>query len=509
MLGVFSNKSDHPLADVKSAQQLLEALPQTDSVVVLDEIGHWIEALFDPVNAFRLDHQCAVLRLLDEAAHTHLRKISQAYFAAQSPNAFQEARMWEAMNNYLRFGEFGYLSLLGGVRSGEKGSSGVRTHMTLVIARGIYTLFRRLECAEYKYLQADSQRWRNLADLYDYAESIACLDEPVSVYPGSGNANLTIRSMFACVIAWNSMVVGSFKPLELHIAKNLLTQMSKSFKVHKQYMPGSHFMFNLANPTAPTRVYIQGAQYPAGMRFVEILAPTAYLDNLLKTLGKNILPDELKFDVVYGVELVAETIRRIAAYFNNELPARRQQRKKIKVNVNACYGYLNILEQADEGLNIQGATSKICALEDISLNGIRFVLDSNQVNSINIGTLVGLRPDNSKNCGAGIVRRLKRDEKNNLHVGVRVLSNKTEVVLVYSEAGGHAATLALLLDYAEAQNGESWMLVPTDTFSPNTNLSMRLGNKNNLLIPIDIVEKGGDFELVRYRRLEQQSDVDV
>jgi len=205
---------------------------------------------------------------------------------------------------------------------------------------------------------------------------------------------------------------------------------------------------------------------------------------------------------------MAGILKRLTSNFKQELPVRRQQRKKIKVDVNASYGYLNVLEQAEEGLNIQGATSKICALEDISLNGIRFVLDANQLNSINIGTLIGLKPENSKNCGAGIVRRLKRDEQDNLHVGVRVLSNKAEVVLLYSEVAGIAAKLALLLDYAESQNGESWILVPVDTFSPKTNLSMRLGNKNNLLLPIDIVEKGEDFELVRYRRMEQDADAD-
>jgi len=73
MLGFFSNKSDHPLANLKSAQQLLDDLPKTDPVQVLDEIGHWIEALFDQENAFRLDHQFAVLRMLDEAAHPHLK----------------------------------------------------------------------------------------------------------------------------------------------------------------------------------------------------------------------------------------------------------------------------------------------------------------------------------------------------------------------------------------------------------------------------------------------------
>lgn len=508
MLGIFSNKSDHPLANFKSAQLLLDALPKTDSVQVLEEIAHWIEALFDVQNEFRVDHQFAILRMLDDASHPHLRKISQAYFAALPPSAFQEARLWEALNTYLRFSELGYLHLLRDVRAGEKGSSAIKANIPLIIARGMYALFRRLECAKIKYMKPDPQCWTNLADLYDYAEGVKCQDEELLVYAGGAHASISIRRLFASVLAWYSMAVGVFKPLDLHIAKYLITHISKSFKVYEKLNPGSHFTFDLAHPSSPERVIIKGAQYPLSIRFVEIATTPGHVDNLLKTLSKNLIPDELKMEVVYGAELVAEILRRLAVYFKQELPVRRHQRKKIKVNVNAAYGYLNVLEQADEGLNVHGVTSKICAVEDISLNGIRFILDASQLNSMKIGTLIGLQPEGAKSWGAGIVRRLRRDDQNNLHVGVRVLTNKADVVLLYGNTGANAASLALLLDYAEAQSGECWLLLPTETFSMNISPTMKSGAQSYLLLPLAVVEKGEDYDLVRYRMMEQESEGD-
>lgn len=508
MLGIFSNKSDHPLENLKSAQQLLDALPKTDSVEVLQEIAHWIESLFDPDNAFRTDHRFAVLRMLDEVAHLHLRKISQSYFAALPPNSFQENRMWEAMHAYLASSELGYLQLLKAVRAGEKGGAGIRAHMPLIIARGTYALFGKLECVKVKYAQIDPQCWLNLADFYDYAESIQCQDEPLPVYAGGANANISIRRLFASVLAWYSMAVDTFRPLDLHIAKCLITHLSKSFAVHEHFKPGSHFMFDLAKPVSPMRVIAEGAQYPLSMRFVNIGTPPGYIDSLLKTLGKNLVPDELNMGVAYSAELVAEVLRRLAVYFQQALPVRRHQRKNIKMSANAAYGFLNVLEQADEGLNVHGATSKICAVEDISVNGIRFVLNASQMNSIKIGTLVGMQPEGTKNWGAGIVRRLRRDAHNNLQVGVRVLANKTEVVLLYGNEAGKAASLALLLDLSDAQSGESWMLVQSDTYSANISPTMKLGEQRYLLMPLALVEKGEDFDLVRYRKMEQESDAD-
>jgi len=44
-----------------------------------------------------------------------------------------------------------------------------------------------------------------------------------------------------------------------------------------------------------------------------------------------------------------------------------------------------------------------------------------------------------------------------------------------------------------------------DTFSPHRSLQTRLDGKNYLLIPILLQEKGDDYDLVRFRLIEQES----
>lgn len=508
MLGFFSNKSDHPLANLKSAQQLLDALPKTDSVEVLNEVGHWIEGLFDAANEFRADHQFAVMRILDEAAHPHLRKISQSYFAIVSPNAFQENRLWTAMHTYLTHCESGYLHLLQAARAGEKGSAALKSNMPLIIARGIYALFRRLECVKVRYAQIDPQCWHHLADFYDYAEGIKCQDELQQVYLGGTNSNISIRRMFASLAAWHSIAVGAFQPLDLHIAKNLITHLSKTFTISERYQPGTMFVFDLAQPTAPMRVIVEGAQYPPSARLVSMTIPPGAIDNLLKTLDKNLLPDELNLEVAYGAELVREILRRLAVFFQQSLPVRRHQRRQIKMNIQTANGLFPILEQAEAGLNLQGVSNEVSVVEDISPGGLRFVLPSNQLNSVKIGTLVGLKPENTTNCGVGIVRRLRCDGKNNVHVGVKLLANKAEAVLLYGNDAMNAASLAMLLESTEVKEGECWILMPTDTFSMNRSPTMWLGEQSYLLLPLGVVEQGVDFDLVRYRQMLQDSSAD-
>ena len=83
MLGFFGKKSDHPMADLKSAQALLEDLPKSDALKALQELTAWVESVREQAE-FRMDHQLAVLRLLDETARPFERKLMREYFAANT-----------------------------------------------------------------------------------------------------------------------------------------------------------------------------------------------------------------------------------------------------------------------------------------------------------------------------------------------------------------------------------------------------------------------------------------
>ena len=88
MLDLIKKQSDHPLESLKSTQQLLDNLQTDDAVKLLQEISHWAESAVEPANRFRLNHQVAVLRLLDEAAHPYLLKVINDYFSVQPLHTF-------------------------------------------------------------------------------------------------------------------------------------------------------------------------------------------------------------------------------------------------------------------------------------------------------------------------------------------------------------------------------------------------------------------------------------
>src|SRR3989338_7229 len=108
--GIFGKKSDHPLADIRSAQALLDDLPKNDAHKMLMELTDWIESVSDNTD-FKLDHQFAVLLLLDETAQPYVRKLARDYFAPQELNKFQENRLWLVLGNLFRHAAKAYCAV--------------------------------------------------------------------------------------------------------------------------------------------------------------------------------------------------------------------------------------------------------------------------------------------------------------------------------------------------------------------------------------------------------------
>ena len=145
-MGLFGKKADHPMADMKSAQQLLNDVPRNDALKALQEITEWIESVRDNAE-FAVDQRLEVLRLLDESARPFMRKLIYDYFSAQSLSKFQENRTWMGLNEFFSHLAQAYFKVLTDFRSGHKGSSTIKPFLPLVAARGIYALMGRLKLA--------------------------------------------------------------------------------------------------------------------------------------------------------------------------------------------------------------------------------------------------------------------------------------------------------------------------------------------------------------------------
>lgn len=515
-MGLFGNKSDHPMADIKSAQKLLSDVPRNDALKALQEITDWIESVRDNTD-FHVDQQLDVLSLLDEAARPYMRKLVREYFSAHALSKFQENRSWMALNAFFSQNEQAYFGVLTAYRNGDKGSSTVKTSLPLVAARGIYAAMGRLKFAAARYEQVDPAVWKHLAEFYSHAEEQQYQNEPVKLYATQVQES-SVRNIFVSVLMWYAPGSATLRPLHMHLAERLASHFCRHLTVDTQATSSSLICFDLAQPGLPMRVTADTKPLP-GMRFLGAGDVRPHLEALLKLLEKNIVPQDINLGGVYEADMVKVAARHLLSYWGAPPPMRRHGRRQVKVSMSVAIGLDRILEHGAivPGFDNQIASSSDAGaistweVEDISATGFRCVLPAKNAEGIRIGSLIGIKPENVGHRGAGIVRRLSRDGQNNLHVGVEILSKQIDNVLLRAQGGSiiGGEQTALWLMKPDDDAGEVCLLMSPHTFSMSRSLNTQFEGKGCLLIPLALLERGGDYDLARYRKVEEDPSATV
>ena len=488
------------MADLKSAQQLLKDVPRNDALKALIEITDWAESVRDNAD-FNLDQRFDVLSLLDESARPHMRKLVYDYFSTLNMSKFQENRTWMALNEFFAQIEQAYFKVLTGYYKGEKGSSTIKPSLSLIAARGIHAVMGRLKLAAARYAQVDQSIWEHLAEYYSHAEMQHYQNEPVRLYPGLAQAT-SVRDRFVSLLMWYAPGSSTFSPQNMHLAERLATHFCRHFRVESQPASDSLFCFDLKQPAVLMRVMPDTLPLPS-LRFLSAGDVIPHIEALLKVLNKNIVPDEINLGGVYAASAVRDVTRHLLIYWSAPPPMRRNVRRPIKVSMNVAHGLPDVVGHAAAGQ--QNVASMTWAVEDISATGFRCVLPAKSAEGVKIGSLIGIRPENVGYRGVGIVRRLGRDGQNNLHVGVEILSKRVENVVLRAQGrsavgGGQTAIWLIKLD---DESGEVCLLMNPDTFSMNVSLNTHFEGKSYLLIPLLLLEKGVDYDLARYRKVEE------
>lgn len=504
MLSVlFGKKSDHPMADIKSAQTLLEDLPKSDAHKSLGELAEWMESVSDQAD-FRLEHQFAVLRLLDETAQPHVHKLARDYFTPGELGKFQENRLWLALDNFYRHSASAYGVLFDRYGSGDKGAGALREHVPLISTRAMHALTRRLKYACAHYCPADGSIWTDLAKLYRHAEQQNYLDVPVAPYPGM-TVNTSVRLAAGHMLGWYGCGLGALSPLDIHFVERIVGQYCTVIGLSDQLGANSLFSFNLECPAAPVRVKVDGTVHPS-MRYVDMTAMRSKLEGLLKTLDKDIVPEDLNLGGVYEAERVRGAAQYLLEYLT-EPPVRRTARRAIKIDMNVVSGFAKVVERTGAVPENGEERAVYWEIEDISSSGFRAVLPSQGMDGLRIGSLLGVRPGSVSHWGVALVRRLMRDEENLLQVGAEMLtSHAVGVVLGRSGGGLDDGQPALWLKTKPGEpDGEARLLMKADTFSMQRSLQTALNGKQYLLIPVGLQERGLDYDLARFRLVEQEA----
>lgn len=502
LAGIFGKKSDHPLADIKSAQALLENLPRNDAYKSLIELTEWIEALSESID-FKLDHQLAVLRLLDEAAQPYARKLIREYFTPFEINKFQENRLWLALGNFSRLTALAYYMVFTRYCNADKGSVAIKAHIPLLVARSLNATTSQLKYICAHYGQIDKTIWTNVAHLYKHAEQLQYLTTPIKLY--SSAPATSVKCEVARLLVWFDKGLLALSPLYMHLTERLVAQYCSTIDISLEVSGNSRLSFDLHQASEPTRINM-GATAHHAMRFISMPTMQAKLEELMKVLNKNIIPEDMNLGGSYEPEIIREAVRYLLAYLISP-PVRRNVRHAANVTLNVISGFDEVIQRSNADMSAYDEPTAHWVTEEISVSGFSSILPSGS-NNIGIGSLLGIQPDGVTHWGVAVVRRLLRDDANQLRAGAEIIANQVVVVLLNQNANelNHHSALWLFAKQGESDSGTQLLLMPADSFVANLSLKIQLEGKNYLLIPVGLQEKGLDYDLAKFKLIEQDED---
>lgn len=503
---LFGKKSDHPLADIKSAQALLDDLPRNDPHKLVMEVTDWIESVSGNPD-FKIDYRFAVLRLLDETAQPYLRKLMADYFTPAELNQFQENRLWLVLGTYFRNVSGAYLSILKNYAAGEKGAAALKPQLPMLAIRALNAMIGQLKYACAHYASIDNSFWSDVAKICKHAEQQQYLDTVCELYTGAASET-TVKTELGRLVAWYGCGVSSLSPLAMHLTERIIFQYRPCVEIGASVDAHSLFSLDLDRPLAPMRVKVEATTH-AQMRFVNMWTMKPKLESLIQILEKNVVPDDIDLGRKYPAEIVREAARYLLNYIVSP-PLRRNTRRSIRVDLSVVNSFAKVVEQTNVGLNFSNEQPLRWQIEDISVDGFRTVLPVQSANGIHIGCLFGVQPDGMDGqWGVAVVRRMTRDDAKQLHVGAEILSNHIVGVNLSVSGGGgggfEAGQAALwLLSAQEIVSGEAQIIMKAETFSMNRSLQTAMNGKRYLLIPNALISKGRDYDFAQFRVIEQE-----
>jgi len=512
----LGGKVDHPMSDARRAREIVEGLPTNDPAKALEEIGEWLGSINQTAD-FKLNQRFENIDLLDGAARNHLRKLSQDYLSMPRQMKFQENRLWNAIFGVWRQLGDGYLQCVRQYDDGLVGITLIRKSLPLIVARAIRALTFQLKWRLLRYGPVERRIWSELAQVYAIAEQRGFADGAIALYPGARGES-TVKREFLAAMMLSASVPEGLPPLRQDIAERMAAQLAAAFRIANGPDGCTHYV-DLASPGPAVRLF-KGVASKDSLRYFGAGTALADLNQLIgKIQEAGVAPQGVSFGDSYGKDDLVGTFRHLAQYWSDQPPARASERRPSAGRLTVVPGLKDIYKALDPSdddtldfsLSQPAGAGESWIVEDVSDGGYGAVIPTVKSDWIRVGALVGLQSAASRYWGIGLIRRIKRDEQQQRHVGIQVLTRTAIPVrislaqtLSFTDADRDMERAILLPTGPDAQ-GEVGVVMRSGLFNGRDTLDMMVSDKSYQMTPVGLVEGGEDFDWAKFRVQERAS----
>ena len=490
MLGFFSNKPTHPLADAREVKQILAEVANHEPLNAVDDAGAWLESLAADEN-FKLGQRLDLIFKLDEAALAQARRIARDYPTLVGASRAQEARHWQIGHGYWQQLVTSYLDCMARHHAAEKEGESIRAQLPLLYGRLISALAAQLKWDQFRYGPVEREYWKTLGSIYLAAIDAKAVQKPLELYADQDET--TVESEYLKVLIFHASSMDNLQPLGIEIAERFIAYFLPFFDFTRELRRENVYWVDVAKPLPPTRLAMHPEITPTLRFFNGTRAVEAVTKTIEQLRGEGHVPPGINLGAQYKIDTVIPVLQHLAMCWAPKPPMRSDVRHRMHAPLRVVNGLANVHTRLS-GFGNGADRVESWVIGDVSLGGLGAQATVSNPDWIRIGGLIGVQPDGGENWLIGIVRRYVRTGQKQASVGIQTVSKTPRAV--FADAGG-LATEALLLDIPEV--GEhARMALPANALEEKVALVFSVDDKNARLHPVEILVTGPDFVIANF-----------
>ena len=499
---LFGGKSDHPMADLKEARKIVDAIPGSDPFKALEDLNHWQDSVRGWAG-FSHEHRAQLVLMVDDAVQGHLRRLQRDYLSSPRLSKFQENRLWTMIRESYRHAALAFATCVDVFVTGQKGWEELKPMMALLSVRALRAGAGQMKWQYVRYGLQDNALWGMAAKIYAFADYRKYAGAKVTPYAGIPEETTAEQEFLkAAMLAVASP--DSLLPVEIELAERLIAHWVGAFKVDANQQPDAVYWIDLAQNLPPTRLVRSPDPAPT-LRFLAAGAALNQIRQLTQVVKQtNAVPSGINLGATYEPQAVVEVLEHLAVCWSTQAPERKAPRHKVKSRVTITHGFDGVLSAIDPGGEVLFDPERIESwiVENVSSGGFGALVPQLRGDWLRIGCLLGLQPEGGSNWLIGVVRRFQRDATHTGAVGIQTVGRTAQAVrvrVVTAQIGPSADTETAVFLGPVDSTAETHMLLRGGVLLPGQNLQLEQNGKTYLLLPTGGMERGEDYDLVRCR----------
>jgi hypothetical protein len=490
MLGFFSAKSEHPLADPKEAKRIVAEIAAHEPSVALVEATGWFESLagiddFSPALRFERSAEIAAASL------PLARRQAREFLSGARQSRLQEQQGWQRNHGYWTQLAHALERCLEEADANAKAADTLRPRLGALLTGLLMAHTGRLRWTQLRYGPIDGSLWTGLGSAYLRAVKEKTAEREVQPFGPSEGATTPV-SEYLKALVFQASSMDNLLPLEIGLAEKFIAHFLPHFVFGTEVRPESVYWVDAGKPLPPTRL----AKLPdvtPGLRFFGPGQALAAVQQMrAKTAASGALPADVNLGGQYSPTTVLPVLDHLAMCWSPKPPMRNFPRHRIKSRVGIVAGLAAIRRRLGDGsASPEGIESWL--VDDVSQGGMGVKLPLMRNEWVRIGALVGMQPEGGDNWLVGAIRRFARETDAQGAVGIETLS-KTPRTLTASDGG--LQTDLILLDSPRDDSSVRVLLALGD-WEEGVPLVAALDGRRWRLHPAERIEAGDDWLIGR------------